>query len=166
MRKIPKILACTQKASALSIVAHALVCVVPDPPPSTAHHGQAEKRKDQPTHHDHYLHHHHQVEQRKCHPIPTHHDHHHVHDHHVERKCHPTHDFSSPGMASSTAAFLPIGTLCSLWQQAGRTKVRLFHRALDCGKYVVTWGAVGMGALMCTISCDIAVQEALALLLY
>ena len=166
MRKIPKILACTQKASALSIVAHALVCVVPDPPPSTAHHVQAEKRKDQPTHHDHYLHHHHQVEQRKCHPIPTHHDHHHVHDHHVERKCHPTHDFSSPGMASSTATFLPIGTLCSLWQQAGRTKVRLFHRALDCGKYVVTWGAVGMGALMCTISCDIAVQEALALLLY
>ena len=160
MRKIPKILACTQKASALSIVAHALVCVVPDPPPSTAHHVQAEKRKDQPTHH------HHQVEQRKCHPIPTHHDHHHVHDHHVERKCHPTHNFSSPGMASSTATFLPIGTLCSLWQQAGRTKVRLFHRALDCGKYVVTWGAVGMGALMCTISCDIAVQEALALLLY
>ena len=124
-------------------------------------------KKDRPTHHDHYLHHHHQVEKRKCHPIPTHHDHHHhVHDHHVERKCHPTHNFSSPGMASSTAAFLPIGTLCSLWQQAGRTKVRLFHRALDCGKYVVTWGAVGMGALMCTISCDIAVQAALALLLY
>ena len=158
---------CTEKASALSIVVHAHVCVVPDPPSSTAHHDHAEKRKDRPTHHDHYLHHHHQVEQRKCHPIPTHHDHHHhVHDHHVERKCHPTHNFSSPGMASSTAAFLPIGTLCSLWQQAGRTKVRLFHRALDCGKYVVTWGAVGMGALMCTISCDIAVQEALALLLY
>ena len=41
--------------------------------------------------------------------------------------------FSLPGVAFSTAALLPVGTLSSFWQETGSSKLRLVSGTF-CGK--------------------------------
>ena len=44
--------------------------------------------------------------------------------------------FSLPGVAFSTAALLPIGTLSTFWQGTGSSKLRLFSRTFYVGFFL------------------------------